>query len=82
MSAKTDLAEAQAVAQKVVSEAGLTVPHGETPTRHQVGIGALHAREDAAMLVALQMKTIQRLDRQVWYLRGIVFLLLLVLGNK
>lgn len=79
---KRDLEESQAMAQKVVRDAGLTVLHGEEPTAYQVAIATLHGREDAAMLVALQLKTMQRLDRHVWYLRAIVALLLVLLATS
>lgn len=62
---------ANATAQRVVGEAGLTVLHGAEPTDQQVRLAALHTREDAAMMIALQGATLLRLGRIAWWLRAI-----------
>lgn len=82
-----DVQEAQQQAQAIVSQAGLTVLHGEPPTEDQVGLATLHAREDAAMSIALLVKVLQRLDEKqvgppqfyrlgvVCYWAGVIFAL-------
>lgn len=61
------LMQAQAIARRVVDEAGLTVLHGETPTEHQARIAALHAREDAAVCMALLSHLIAQKPRRSPY---------------
>ena len=73
-----DFQEAQAHAQRVVAEAGLTVMHGEEPTPGQVALAALHGREDAALNAFLLGKVLQRLEEQrtgpiQFYRLGVVF---------
>jgi hypothetical protein len=76
-----DLAEANAFAQKVVAEKGLTVLEDESPTDYQVGIATLHGREDAALLVSLQVKALTAQYRAIYWLQTVAVLLVIVLMN-
>lgn len=60
MSVQDDIQAAQALAQRVAEEAGLTVRVGESPTGHQAKLAALHAREDAAACMALLAMLLER----------------------
>ena len=53
MSAAADMQGASDFARQIVTDAGLTVDHGETPTDYQARIAALHGREDVAVCVHL-----------------------------
>jgi len=66
----------------VATQKGLTVNYGETPTEEQVGLAALHAREDAAACFFLLTQVLRRqiiLRRWIYF---VVFLLLVVISNQ
>jgi hypothetical protein len=73
-----DIELARDIALKVVTEAGLTVNHGEVPTEEQVRLAALHAREDAALCAAMLGMLLSKNDtagdyarraaRAIWWL--------------
>lgn len=73
-----DVNDAVAMGRQVVAEAGLEVMHGEEPTDHQVRLAALHAREDAAAIMGLLGKVLQRQERMQRWVYVIVVLLVVL----
>lgn len=74
--------DAAAVGLRVALDAGLTTTLDREPTQAQAKLAALHAREDAAAIIALQSALLVRVNKAVFWGRFCGALLVIVLLTK